>query len=1255
MNRFLEFLIYFALLMAATAAADPGPRFGGTKPNLGLRLGDPNGFEVAPPYGFPKGQTYTGEEDMLIWGNLSEGYVLDTDIPLPSSWAGPYTLTINTHDGDGNPASRVVTINYAPAIIPLLTTNDATLNIPATAESFRDSAGRQPITTGQFVGSDGKPVTGSHKVYASLSATSTVSLRVGGVVLAPGAKNVVIGDYDFGADGTPLSLPLGAGAYQEIGEAHLLILTNAPHTPVVDVTVKTWKPDIALSAESWTINQGFDIANIRVDAQATSRCSIAKTASLSRNSDKLNSPVCYVEFQPKPSDLVPVADSIPAVAVTGRIWTPGNFSVGYKAYLVVEDGSKILVDSGTSTLQVIPTASFIEFRVERESPSAYRKVENVDARLAQSRGPACTPVTDDGGPDPRSTESRLICVISWREPLPTGIYKVSTESLPTIRGTFEDAGQQTIAYDVYLVTLTGNRVLASSGSFTYDVIDPIPPVISEQMLIPIRPDLYGAPVTGGYAGQVVASSAKAKVALRLAVNGATTDEGVYSPLAFQRTSIIRRSVTVPARTLWATSVVDAYAAYDAVPEINASRSFQVLSVPPEGIEPLVDFGGEDTVVPNTETVDVNVNLKNVYVMAGRPGYDYDPATFGQWRVRLAHQIKLNQNEPITDWAAAANGSYTFTIDPGAIAGKGYLRLVAEAELVSPVPEYQRTAVSSQSLLLSVVEGGAIEVDAAASDYITGPVPMRFLIRTVVRDQVDRLAIGNVIWELSSDGGQTWEEKPAYRTDKLRFQYTFTEKGKYQVRAHIINKFSGAETVTAPTLFWAFTVPRTKLHGPDNAFLGDVVSYDIDVQFKNAPVPAADLVTQWSFDRGVTWADGSQSNTATRDTLGSIQLWSRTRMVDAPDTDARAWSVARRGTNFRTYKAPRVGISGLRALEEGKSSQYISYARTAYPNMAYEVAGNWTLPDGSQPADRTLMYTPSAADRAAETIKLHYEAEYVGREGDRGVVDYPVRVWEYVWPQWSIARSTGYAYAPAEFIFNLRTDVSNPYIEGAVYNWSAPAGGTLLRDRSPTSKFYRFETPGTYRVEAAITDGRGNSGNAAAEFTLLSPPAFTVAIDPRDPDVNNRAPLTVTVRTAISGGHNDDRIISQRILVDGDLISGQTVTLDVGSHTIRAEGDSQMGYSFAGEKTVTVIANQKPTCSIEVQKTSSGWLYRAICSDPDGPIRRMLWTVAGEEQDVNTNQIRISRALFPTPPEVSFVAVDDLGLSADRVFAPLPPP
>jgi hypothetical protein len=477
-------------------------------------------------------------------------------------------------------------------------------------------------------------------------------------------------------------------------------------------------------------------------------------------------------------------------------------------------------------------------------------------------------------------------------------------------------------------------------------------------------------------------------------------------------------------------------------------------------------------------------------------------------------------------------------------------------------------------------------------------------------------------------------------------YTFAE-GKYQVRAHIQNRHSGAISVTPAVEVHAFQIPKARLVGPQNVFVGSEGTFTLtDVDGLELDVDGIDI--EWSTDRGDTWVKGGNSYKMSSDSPERMHLQVRLKQQTAPD-HRLAYKTLRTSVAFRYIRPPRVQLVGPRRPEVGKEASWTANMMMPYRGMDLSMDGVFILPDGTEVKSREVRYTPTQEDFRREHSYIRFDGWINGYEdiGGRGVTEHRLSFWNYDWPIWRFNVKHNAIYAPSDITVSLRNLGTFKDFENLTVEWVMPDsdGLEVARDSSSMSRSFTVLEPGIYTIGAHVSDGRGNYSYVESDLEYFTPPEWSVDLRWSGNNDNNREPLSVLIRPSLTGGHPRDRVEERQYFVNGEALSSSgnygRAILDQGEYEITMQALTRMGHTAKGMTTVEVAKNILPTCEIDVTEGTSSWRATASCMDEDGRVTSYRWWVDGEEQSIRSRIISIPRHRYPHgEPVITLVGVDD---------------
>lgn len=257
-------------------------------------------------------------------------------------------------------------------------------------------------------------------------------------------------------------------------------------------------------------------------------------------------------------------------------------------------------------------------------------------------------------------------------------------------------------------------------------------------------------------------------------------------------------------------------------------------------------------------------------------------------------------------------------------------------------------------------------------------------------------------------------------------------------------------------------------------------------------------------------------------------------------------------------------------------------------------------------------------------------------------------------------------APYEASFLAITNTT----AGLTYSWSfgdssAAVASPSMTDtlgRSTTMAKHTYQEPGEYTVVLTVTDPYGESKNFQATVNAYALPSRDLDIAATFTNEAMRAPVTGYFKYLISGGLRVDYPVSSIWSVNGSPISEKGTTPiifpEAGTYTVGVQVKTKYGNTVQANKSVTVVPNQLPVCTINVLKAEDGSAYGTYtlvsnCYDPDGKVIAYAWDLG--------NGLRGSRCtatITPRAPGVypySLTVTDDskqtitFGNSSIRVY------
>lgn len=1026
----------------------------------------------------------------------------------------------------------------------------------------------------------------------------------------------------------------------------LVYLSRADMTgPVYSVPVTVWAPEGVLTADAWEILQASGRAQISF-SPSNGACSILTSEAVAKPKNALQDRACYVTWTKTPDEWRN-ASTLANLMMDAGGSSLGNQTIEATAYVFDPSGVKHKVASFTRDLKILPVADQIRFGLKPAPAEAYQKVQQLSLLLRHTDGPVCDATANEGVAKKTAQQwsSRPSCLIRWMQ-MPEGMAQQRNTVTPLAEGTMTLLGANNISWKASMFTPSGQEIDIGYGEHTVNVIEP--PAIEIDMPASnlVKEGLYSVSQLGGYVGS--ASVTAIAASLDVAINRADAVIERSTIPSYGRAQRFTRYIEGAEAPLWSVTPYSVDVGYTALPEMRSTKTASLLAVPHDKILPVI-LNDERTVL-DTVSLPIRVAIKDTRYMEDA----YRLSSMGDWDIRLLSTTAGVNYEPMTNWEPIdENGEVEFEIDLQSLTNKA-VRIIAEARVRSPVPEYELIRESGSPMVLSVLNGESLDGSIQALRVI-GPAPLRSSFYAVTNDRYQSGDLGDVRWEMSKDGGVTWEDVEANAKLPQRLSMVF-QRGTYLLRAELTNRHSGAKSMTPTVEVIAYVVPVARLKGPANVFIGDSGTFTL-TDLKGNALDTTGMVVEWSEDRGKTWAAGEGSYRLSRNSADRVYLTARLKYSDSPE-DKRVYKTLRAGVAFRPVRPPRVQIIGPRRPEVGKEATWVANLMMPYPKMDMTMDGEFILPDGTVVDSTEVKYTPTREDMEKEESYISVRSWINGYEdrGGLGLTQHRLIFWSYDWPEWKINTKYSAKYAPADLTMTARSLGLFREFEGLTIEWDIPpyAGLEMIKDSSQTSRIVRLTEPGIYTFGAHITDSRGNYSYAETEMEFLEPIPWDVKLSWSGDNDANRAPLGVLIRPSITGGHPKDQILSKTFSLNGETLSssgdyGRATLEKEGVYTVKLDVASAMGHTAAGEVDISVARNKPPVCKLEVVVGRTSWLAKAVCADEDGRMAKNLWFINGEQQALSSNSISVPMWRYPDgEPVITLVGIDNSGAESPPV-------
>lgn len=258
----------------------------------------------------------------------------------------------------------------------------------------------------------------------------------------------------------------------------------------------------------------------------------------------------------------------------------------------------------------------------------------------------------------------------------------------------------------------------------------------------------------------------------------------------------------------------------------------------------------------------------------------------------------------------------------------------------------------------------------------------------------------------------------------------------------------------------------------------------------------------------------------------------------------------------------------------------------------------------------------------------------------------------LWPNFDVVVKMPKAFAPTSARLEITSDdpafwrQAGTAATKASYDWIFPAGMTA-RASGATATLVLPEQ-GEFEIEIQVYDTMGQTATITKTVTVAPPAAYV--LDSKLTSTNRwptRAPAQFALRQQISGGHPKDRPASYSMSVNGTVVyTGEKFPrlVDVpnaGDNTLVIDMLSNMGATATMTKTIALVPNVPPTCTLTNTVKRGNGYTKAACTDSDGRVKSLSWEIDGQVVP-NFGGTGKAYAVGPSGTHIKVTATDDAG-------------
>ncbi|MBW8191292.1 hypothetical protein K0504_09610 [Neiella marina] len=856
----------------------------------------------------------------------------------------------------------------------------------------------------------------------------------------------------------------------------------------------------------------------------------------------------------------------------------------------------------------------VTYELSGAASPIYQKLTENRFYLNQAKGQSCRMVATNELANQFGMRSRPACVVEW--PLiPEGMYVDEGTQGAELHGVMEEEGAHLVNYRMVFFDGEGNSVVVADNTSEFEVVAADVPEVAVYGREEITSTLFAAELKGGRFADAKVLSVPAKVEMVSAASDGEEDYYFWKERRNKRDPSAQQKgsarLYVEPGDLWETRNVEVGVNYQLQPEVAVSETVDVAFVPSKSIRTYVSL--RDDLMLSSE--ELKIGAKVATYSRASAQYNYDLETYGQWMLTLERRLGRNEYEDIAGPILydGTEDEAVFTIPGDEWLGKN--KMCVRAEVVSPIEGYERVK-RSRCINVAVFKGEAIE-GALSGKYLTDRIPFDAVIRYKPATDADEDSMGEIIWQVSDDGGDTWSTYPASSRRPDEMYLSLDEAGEWDVRAIVHNQFTTAVTTTESLHVIAYDTPNLEIIGQKDAYIGEP---DIKLSLWDSITDQlADGDIEWSMDDGRNWESGDAEVAMDTSVARTVKVKARMRYAETDPSIGDGWDETTFYFRVTPPQSPSIKADIPSSIEVGEQL----YVAATISENRLGTSAEWVHPDGSITSGAVLdVIVPEAG------LADNYEnRNYTLRAWVDGYKEQTlktkvgrIKVWKYEIPTPTVKVRTKVKYVPAYVDIEIRDPkIFAPDVE-FTKDIDFDAGQIELIERVKDKFKLKINTIGSHDITAILSDNRGGQATAIEFFDALESIPMTVSMRTRSySNKTMKEPLSTYLYADRKLSHSMDSVTSIRWYLNGELQNTESATpiywnmedLAAGTHTLRVETDSDFGQSASDEMVIEVVDNVLPECEVEFSQDTSALNFQAQCRDPDGSMKTYSWYMNGD--------------------------------------------
>ena len=626
-------------------------------------------------------------------------------------------------------------------------------------------------------------------------------------------------------------------------------------------------------------------------------------------------------------------------------------------------------------------------------------------------------------------------------------------------------------------------------------------------------------------------------------------------------------------------------------------------------------------------------------------YEYDATTMGDWDASLMVRDGLDYSKIAGPVNIDENGRVQFEVSGQTLFDEGRtFYLLAKSR--SEIEDYALEILSRPSYI-EILKAGAID-GTIYTRTLKSQIPFYTTIAFRFDTREDREVIDTLGWELSRDGGTTWESIPDTQ-DENRFVVQMDEPVTNQYRVRMKNRLTGVESTSNVLEIIGYEISDIQLDGPRTVIRGLDAQYtaSISEELKGS----SDGVYEWSIDDGQTWVDGTSTFNFNADESGTYNVAVRHRLNSALEVEVDEYSEESTRVVVVDPEKLFLDLDRPRYFEVGRPETLEASYRLFNSRVEANVIERITLPNGDVLNEGgQFTYAPSREDLNDSDATFVYEAWVEGLEEEtREVLTVDVHTYDYQFntPVLDLRQSYPIAPTPVRGQVGVNVENESPDID-YTYQWSVEDGfDAEIQGENSQRSYIVLKDAGLQTVKVNVADNRGNEAEVTQMVNVEEAGQLEASISARFNKSEMTVPLSSSLRLNVEMQHPRDYVREVKWYLNDELVSDVSSDREYiemtesGTYTVKAIVITDHGQTGESEFTFEAKPNIPPVCEPHVKKDGTSATIYPYCKDEDGRVVRIFMDWGTGEQ-IRSSGVTLSDYVSEGISSVVIRAIDDGG-------------